>query len=149
VTVHTPQLVVGAVILDDPSSPVKVLAARRATGTAESIGRWEFPGGKVEPGESPTDAVRRELKEELAVEAIIDRELGDGRGWEINDRLVLRLFVAHLADDKVVAGPDHDAVRWLSADDVDSTDWLPSDRAALPLVRKLLGGQPGRFNRPA
>jgi len=134
----SPQLVVGAVIVDALERPTRVMAARRSTGAPESVGRWEFPGGKVEPGESPAEALRRELREELSVDGAVGAELGDGSGWMISDRLVLRLFVVQIASGEPTAGPDHDAVRWLGTDALDSVDWLASDRDALPLVRNLL-----------
>jgi len=133
------QVVVGAVLVDVPDSPSRVLAARRRCGPAEPNGRWEFPGGKVEPGEEPADALRRELAEELALDAVVTTEVGDGTGWVISDRFVLRLFAAHIVAGAATPGPDHDAVRWLGAEELDSVDWLDSDRAALPLVRKFLG----------
>jgi 8-oxo-dGTP diphosphatase len=126
------------VIVDDLDRPTQLLAARRRTGAPESIGRWEFPGGKVEPGESPQEALRRELSEELAVETVIGAEVGDGAGWRITDRLALRLFTVRVVDSAVVAGADHDQLRWLGADELGSVDWLESDRAALPAVRAVL-----------
>lgn len=136
--VPSSRLVVGAVIVDDLSHPTRVLAARRSSGSPEAIGRWEFPGGKVEPGESPAEALRRELTEELAIEPEIGAELGDGAGWPIGVRFVLRLFAAQVMAGLPAPGPDHDDVRWLGADELDTVEWLTSDRDALPLVRDLL-----------
>lgn len=138
-SVPSPHIVVGAVIVDDLARPTRVLAARRASGAAQTVGCWEFPGGKVEPGESPTDALRRELIEELAVQVRVGAELGDRSGWPINEQLVLHLFVVQITSGVAAAGPDHDAVRWLDGADLESVPWLASDRAALPAVRRLLG----------
>lgn len=110
----------------------RVLAARR-TFPAEAAGRWEFPGGKVEPGETPEAALVREIAEELGCDiAVTDWLPGE---VAIGDRHVLTVAVAEL-----VAGEphphEHDAVRWLAADELASVDWLEPDRpflAHLPL----------------
>ncbi len=132
------RLVVGAVLVDDLARPTRVLAARRSSGLPETRGRWEFPGGKVETGESPVEGLQRELVEELSVEVEIGPELGDGAGWTINDRYVLRLFTGRIVAGQPTAGTDHDAMRWLGPDGLDTVDWLASDLEALPLVRGLL-----------
>jgi 8-oxo-dGTP diphosphatase len=139
VTMPSTQLVVGAVIVDALVRPSRILAARRSSGPPGSIGRWEFPGGKVEPGETPDAALRRELVEELSIETVVGAEIGDG--WAISDRFVLRLFVARISAGEATLGADHDAVRWLTPEEIESVDWLDSDRAALPSVKMLLSQQ--------
>jgi 8-oxo-dGTP diphosphatase len=131
------RLVVGAVIVDSLTAPSCVWATRRST-PADLAGRWEFPGGKVEPDESPHDALRRELREELAVEIEIGDEVAHPSGaWPINDALELRLFAVRALSEPVV-GDSHDAVRRLAAGQLDDVTWLPSDAAAIPAVRRLL-----------
>lgn len=115
--------VVGAAIVRDGH----VLAARR-TFPAEAAGRWEFPGGKVEPEESPEAALVREVSEELGCVIAV-------RSWlpgevPIGDRHVLRIGVAELVSGEPVP-TEHDAVRWLGVDDLDSVDWLDPDRPFL------------------
>lgn len=128
------QTVVGAVIVEDGL----VLAARRRSGSF--AGRWEFPGGKVEPGETPEGALRRELHEELALDVAVDDEiLAPDGAWPISDALELRLFLARITGGAPGPGPDHDAVLWLGADQLDSVDWLPSDAQALAAVAQALG----------
>ena len=136
--VSVAQLVVGAVLVDDLAHPTRILAAHRSSGSPEVLGRWEFPGGKVEEGESPAEGLQRELVEELSIDVTIGPEVGDGTGWAINDRFVLRLFLGQVVSGRPAPGSDHDAVRWLGPDELDAVDWLASDREALPLVRDLL-----------
>lgn len=131
-------LVVGALIVDSLSAPTRVLAARRSK-PADLRGAWEFPGGKVEPGEEPTQALVREVIEELGVELRLGDELStpDG-GWPISDRWSLRLFLAEVVDGVPTPDDSHDAVRWLDADALGSVAWLPADEAALADLRRVL-----------
>ncbi|MEZ0578162.1 (deoxy)nucleoside triphosphate pyrophosphohydrolase [Nocardioides sp. MH1] len=129
--------VVGAIIVDQLERPSYVVAARR-TGPAELAGLWEFPGGKVEPGESPEAALVREIREELGVGIEVGPEVGDPAGWPISERYVLRLFLA-TATETPHASADHDELRRLGPDQLDTVDWLPSDRQALPAVAALMG----------
>jgi len=124
------KLVVGAAVLRDG----RVLAARR-THPPEAAGRWEFPGGKVELGESPGTALCREIREELA--CVIQVTSWFGAEAPIGDTHLLRVATASL-----VAGEpephEHDAVRWLSADELDDVDWLEPDRPFLAELRTVL-----------
>ena len=129
-----PQVVVGALLVDSLYLPTRVLAARR-TGPAELAGKWEFPGGKVDEGESPEDALRRELQEELGIKATIGRELKSPHGaWPISAEYLLRLFYASMDGQKVLLDGSHDEVRWVDATELATLPWLDSDRAALPYV---------------
>jgi 8-oxo-dGTP diphosphatase len=133
--------VVGAVIVDGPAGGVRRVLAARRTGPPELAGRWEFPGGKVEQGETPEDALEREIHEELGVTVSVGVELADdGRAWPISDVYELRLFVTTAVVGEPTPGPDHDAVRWLGADELHDVDWLESDDQALDAVRNLLVG---------
>ncbi|WP_418062191.1 (deoxy)nucleoside triphosphate pyrophosphohydrolase [Pimelobacter simplex] len=134
------RLVVGAILVDDLDAPSRVLACRR-TRPAAIAGRWEFPGGKVEPGETPAAALVREVAEELGAAIEVGAELRDAAGgrWPIDERYELALLFAVVAPGEVPrAGSDHDELRWLSADTLGSVDWLPSDTQALPRLRALL-----------
>lgn len=128
------QLVVGAVIVDSLVHPQRVLATRRSQPEALK-GRWEFPGGKVEDGEAPDVALIREVQEELDVTLMLGDELTPaGRDWPISERLKLRIFLAEIFVGTLKPGESHDELRWLTADDLDSVDWLDADREALAIV---------------
>jgi 8-oxo-dGTP diphosphatase len=134
-----PQTVVGAVIIDRGN----VLAARR-TKPASLAGSWEFPGGKVEPGEDPTAALEREIAEELGVGITVGDELpGPDGGWPISSAYMLRLFFAAVdVDGAAEAGPDHDQLRWLAPAELESVPWLAADRQALGTVTAYLARLP-------
>lgn len=125
-------LVVGAAVLDRG----RVLATRR-TAPPELAGRWEFPGGKVEPGEAPAAALVREVAEELGCTIEVDAWL-PGRA-PIGGRHELAVAAARL-----VAGEpqphEHDAVRWLAASELEDVDWLEPDRPFLPGLREMMDG---------
>jgi 8-oxo-dGTP diphosphatase len=106
----------------------RYLAARR-TKPDWAAGCWEFPGGKVEPGEDETDALVREIREELGVDiAVGDRVPGE---WPLHDDLVLHLYVATLMDGEPRALDHHDELRWVTPDEFDAIAWLESDRDAV------------------
>lgn len=124
-------LVVGAAIVQDAT----VLAARR-TAPVEAMGRWEFPGGKVERGESAEQALVREIAEELG--CVIELT-----GWLpgsalIGERHELRVACAVLTQGEPTP-TEHDLIRWVSAAELDDVDWLDPDRPFLdPLRERML-----------
>ena len=118
--------VVGAALVRDG----RVLASRR-TEPPWLAGLWEFPGGKVEVGESDEQALRRELREELQVEASVGARLGSD--VLIGETAVLRVYLCTLLAGEP-ALVDHDAHRWLSAGELDDVAWIPVD---LPVVEQL------------
>jgi 8-oxo-dGTP diphosphatase len=128
--------VVGAALVRDG----RVLASRR-TAPAHLAGLWEFPGGKVEPGESDEDALRRELREELGVEIEVGSRLGPELA--LGETAVLRVYLAVLLEGEPQQ-VDHDAHRWLGADEVYDVPWIPADAPVLPALeqrlRELAGG---------
>jgi 8-oxo-dGTP diphosphatase len=120
-------LVVGAAVVRDG----RVLACRR-TAPPAAAGRWEFPGGKVEPGESPDAALVRELREELGVGATVTSWLAGSAA--IDDRHELRVAVVAITGEPKPV--EHDEVRWLGALELGDVDWLEPDR---PFLAELVG----------
>ena len=118
--------VVGAALVRDG----RVLASRR-TEPPRLAGFWEFPGGKVEPGETDAEALVRELREELQVEAEVGARLGGD--LLISETAVLRVYVCRLVSGEP-ALVDHDEHRWLGVDELLDVAWIPVD---LPLVEQL------------
>jgi len=127
-------LVVGALIVDDLLAPGRLLAARRSEPSLLA-GGWEFPGGKVKAGEEPADALIREAREELGVEIRLGDELEapDSASWPINTTFEMRLVFARAEGDPQPL-EDHDELRWLTPDDLQTVEWLTADRAALPYI---------------
>lgn len=120
--------VTAAIIIDNG----KVLAARKKTGL-HLAGYWEFPGGKVEEGEDQIDCLHRELLEELGITCEIEEYLGESiySYGEKTIRLVGYIARAPRGDFELT---DHDALRWLSLDELDWVEWAPAD---IPLVQAL------------
>lgn len=131
------QGVVGAAIVVDG----RLLAARR-TEPAALAGGWEVPGGKVDPGELPHEALAREIREELGCEIEIERQL-EGRS-RLTPVLQLQVYLCRLVHGEPDPAPlDHDRLRWLGPEEIDEVRWLPADEPFLPQLREvLLDGQP-------
>jgi 8-oxo-dGTP diphosphatase len=123
--------VVGAAILDRG----RVLAARR-TSPAEAAGRWEFPGGKVEDGETAEAALVREIAEELGCTIEVTSWLSGAA--PIGESHLLTVAVTRLVGGQP-APREHDRVRWLDRDRLDDVDWLDPDRPFLPAIASVLG----------
>lgn len=113
----------------------RVLAARRSA-PSEVAGRWEFPGGKAEPGESEEQALERELLEELGIRARALTRLPGA--WAVRPGLELRIWAAELVSGDPRPLQDHDELRWLSPAELSDVDWLDHDRQVLPFVAGLL-----------
>jgi 8-oxo-dGTP diphosphatase len=124
------QVVVGAAIVRHG----RLLAARR-TAPKSMAGRWEFPGGKVEPGETDAGSLVRELDEELGVQISVDRWLAGEQ--PVGESYLLRVAVATLVHGEP-APTEHDRLRWLSAGELGDVDWLEADRPFLAELGDLL-----------
>ncbi|MEU8030907.1 (deoxy)nucleoside triphosphate pyrophosphohydrolase [Streptomyces sp. NPDC049099] len=132
-------VVVGAALLDGG----RLLAARRSA-PADLAGRWELPGGKVETGERPEDALVRELREELGIDAEpVERVPGQ---WPLRPPYVLQVWTARLLPGSPAPRPlqDHDELRWLTPSEVWDVAWLDQD---VPAVREVAPRLTGGLHR--
>ncbi|MBQ5980452.1 MAG: (deoxy)nucleoside triphosphate pyrophosphohydrolase [Bacteroidales bacterium] len=94
---------------------------------------WEFPGGKMEPGESKEDALAREIREELSAEIRIEKHLKTVE-WDYPAfHLTLHCFLCSLATEEMHLN-EHEAARWLDKKSIYSLKWLPADEDILPLI---------------
>ena len=98
---------------------------------------WEFPGGKMEPGETPEEALLREIREELDAEIRIDKFLYTV-DWDYPKfHLTMHCYMASLLGESLHLN-EHEAARWLSREEIHSVRWLPADEILLPLVAEEL-----------
>ncbi|MEV5747640.1 (deoxy)nucleoside triphosphate pyrophosphohydrolase [Actinoallomurus sp. NPDC052308] len=125
-----PSLVVGAAIIDNG----RLLAAQRAD-PPELAGGWEFPGGKVEPGETEEDALVRECREELGVDVAVGTRIG--ADCPLHNGLVMRVWTAAIVRGEPEAR-EHSALRWLTAAELFDVPWLPADVPVVEAVREHL-----------
>ena len=140
------QLVVGAVVVDDLRQPTRFLAAQRAY-PAQLRGQWEFPGGKVEPGEAPQAALARELREELDIVVKIGVEVTPNTPlstWPLKPGLEMRVWLVSTEHPEIRPGTSHMQVKWVTSVQALDLNWLAPD---LPIVRqiiKLMGAGQGK-----
>ena len=123
--------VVAAIIIKDG----QVFATQRGYG--EFKGWWEFPGGKMEPGESPQEALKREICEELDAEVEV-RELLETVEWDYpNFHLTMHCFICSLLSESLHLN-EHEAATWLTHETLRSVKWLPADEILLDRIAEYL-----------
>lgn len=123
--------VVAAIIRDGD----KIFATQRGYG--EFKDGWEFPGGKIEEGETPTEALIREIKEEL--DTIIEvGELLDTVEYDYpNFHLTMHCYLCTVKSGNLVLN-EHKAARWLTKDTLDTVDWLPADISLIEKIESII-----------
>ena len=125
-------VIVGAAIVANG----KVLACERAE-PEHMRGMWEFPGGKVDPGETERQALVRECQEELGVHIEVGARIGEDVLLS-HGKAVLRVYLAQLIGSAQPQAYEHSALRWLAPDELDSVPWLPADAPIVAAVRNAL-----------
>ncbi len=123
--------VVAAIIRKDG----RVFATQRGYGPWKDW--WEFPGGKMEPGETPEAALVREIREELSTDISVDKFLSTIDYDYPDFHLTMHCFLCSLMSEALHLN-EHEAARWLSASELSSVSWLPADLQLLPLIVKEL-----------
>ena len=99
-----------------------------------TTGKWEFPGGKIEPGESPEEALKREIREELSTEISVDKFLCTVEYDYPKFHLTMHCFWCSLQSDALHLN-EHEAAKWLSLDQIDSVKWLPADKIVIEQIK--------------
>lgn len=123
--------VVAAIIIKDR----KVFATQRGYGEFKDW--WEFPGGKMEPGESPKVALKREIREELDAEIEV-KELLETVEWDYpNFHLTMHCFICSLLSESLHLN-EHEAATWLTHETLRSVKWLPADEILLDKIAEFL-----------
>lgn len=126
------QIEVVAAIIHDTNG--RIFATQRGYGDFKD--GWEFPGGKMEPGETPEEALRREIWEELETRIVVER-LVQTVEWDYPSfHLTMHCFWCHIESGHLLL-KEHEAARWLSLSDIESVDWLPADREVVKRLRSF------------
>ena len=123
--------VVAAIIIHEN----KIFATQRGYG--EFKDGWEFPGGKIEPGETPQEALVREIKEELDIEIEVKDFLETVEYDYPEFHLSMDCFFCVIRSGELVL-KEHEAAKWLTAEKLDSVDWLPADKGLIEGIRGYL-----------
>ena len=127
--------VVTAVIRDLSEAKTRILATKRGYG--EFKGKWEFPGGKIEIGETPQQALIREIQEELDVTIAVDSFIDTIEYDYPTFHLSMDCFWCSIVDGKITL-KEASGARWISVDELYDIDWLPADRELIEKIRNSL-----------
>lgn len=123
--------VVAAVIIHNG----KVFSTQRGYGDFKDM--WEFPGGKMEAGETPQQALKREIQEELATEIVVGDFIHTIEWDYPNFHLTMHCYLCSVVKGELTL-LEHEAARWLSKEELSTVDWLPADLVIIPMVKERL-----------
>ena len=124
------QIKVVAAIIHDTQS--RIFATQRGYGEWKDY--WEFPGGKMEPGESPEEALRHEIWEELETRIVVERFVQTVEYDYPKFHLTMHCYWCRIESGSLTL-KEHEAAKWLSIDQLDSVNWLPADKLVLDKLR--------------
>lgn len=127
--------VVAAIICDDFNNKTKVFATQRGYG--EYKGWWEFPGGKIESGETPQEALMREIREELTVNITVGSLIKTIEYDYPNFHLSMDCFWAEVESGNLEL-KEAEAARWLTKEELDDVEWLPADEILIDAIKEAL-----------
>ena len=113
----------------------KYLIARRSTGDENVLGKWEFPGGKMEPGETPEEALRREIREELNIDISVEKHICTVEHDYPNFHLTMHCFWCSIVQGEPILN-EHQSARWLEKTEWESVEWLPADIVVVKELQK-------------
>lgn len=105
-------------------------------GYGEFDGMWEFPGGKIEPGESPEDALKREIQEELGIDIGVKEFLCTTNYDYPSFHLTMHCYICCIKEGEVELR-EHKAARWLRSEELGSVEWLPADKDVISRLNNL------------
>lgn len=123
--------VVSAIIHDEQG---RVFATQRGYGDYKD--GWEFPGGKMEPGETAEEALKREIWEELETRIEVERLVQTVEYDYPQFHLTMHCFLCHIESGSLTL-KEHEAAKWLTLQDIDSVDWLPADRVVVERIKLI------------
>ncbi|MFP3395958.1 (deoxy)nucleoside triphosphate pyrophosphohydrolase [Brevibacterium sp. H602] len=138
---HSYLEVVGAVFSGDSQGEPAVLAFRRAADRSAG-GKWEFPGGKVEPTETQPSALVREIREELGIKVSVGGLVARA-STEVDGRVIDLACYWATANELPTASSDHDAIRWVTVSTLHEVDWAEPDLPAVEAIEAILGAEIG------
>ena len=124
--------VVAAIIVDSEN---RIFATQRGSGDWKDW--WEFPGGKIEPGETPEQALKREIWEELETRIVVERFLQTVEWDYPKFHLTMHCYFCRVESGNLTL-KEHEAARWLAPDELDSVQWLPADWEIIARLKELL-----------
>ena len=114
----------------------RIFATQRGYGDWKDY--WEFPGGKMEPGESPEEALKREIWEELETKIVIERLVTTIEYDYPAFHLTMHCYWCKVETGSLTL-KEHEAARWLQAHELDSVNWLPADKSVIDLIKNIQG----------